>query len=651
MAGVAALAIALAWGTLAATRLGGSRTLAERLGLGIALGLALELWLPFLLAVPLGVRAGSIAALWVSCGLLGFEVGRNRAGGQLLADEVRARLAPGRLVPSLAHASVLSVSAAFLAFLAGTHSLWSRPDGLWTAGYGFGDTAMHATFARSFLHGPGVAPPRYPLFSGWAMTYPFAPDFAVASLESLGLSLGGAFGLTLALALVAVLLLLVSLARRWTGRGAIVGLAAAALFFASGGLSAWEVAARLLTGTDPWTAVTTNDITQLADSGYVLNNVTNGILLPARNAAFGMALGAAALVLLIRVVDEGRAARGDGVVGGVLVGLLPMVHTHSFLALGLVATSWAVTSLASRRREALGELRLWASVLVPIGVVALPQVLWVAWGLRGAASFSSAQLGWESNAFPPGATGLAAIRAGVLAWLWFWLKNAGLFGVLSVAAFALGTPRERALAAPFALVFFLCNLGHLQPWSHDNVKLFAWVWLAFAPLVAGLLARAWRHDLPGKALAVQGLVLACATGALVLAREATLEIRLVGTDAIEFADQVRAKTGPEDVILTANAHNHPVPMLAGRVVVLGYKGWLWPHGVPYQEREAQVERIYTAKKDARALLDSLGVGWVVVGPDERTEYPSLDERAIARICGGEPPLLFGIYHLYRVRRP
>lgn len=679
MLGVAATVGALAWGILAATRLRGPCPLTERLGLGLALGVALELWLPFLLALAFGVRGGGIASLWVTAALVGLEARRNRSGRRSLVAQVRASLAPGQRAGAIALVLATLAFTAFASYLSWTHSLRERPDGLWTAGYGFGDQAMHATFASSFLHGANLAPPVYPLYAGWPMTYPFVPDFEAASLAGLsvtssGLSLGNAFALSLAVALVALFLLIVSLARRWTGRGAATGLVAAALFFASGGLGAWEIVTKLLGGASFGFELMARDITQIADHGLVLNNVTTGILLPARNAAFGMALGTAALVLWTRLLDEreaGRESRLEGAVGGVLVGLLPMVHTHSFLALALVGAAWALATLPRGWRAALE----WRWALVPLGVVALPQVLWVAHGLHGATSFSDWQPGWESDAFAsliePKATGLGPgahvaprflflglFGTGVVSWLWFWLKNAGVFGALALGSYIFGSSRERTLAAPFAALFFLANLGHIQPWSHDNVKLFAWVWLAFAPLVAGLLARAWAKDLAGKALAVQALALALATGTLALAREAQLEsrdaqgqqvagIRLLDSRAVHFADEVREKTPRDAVILTASNHNHPVPMLAGRTVALGYKGWLWPHGVDYARREGEVARIYSGKPDARALLERIGVGWIVVGPDERAEFRDLNERALAKLAAG-PPFVSGLYHLYKV---
>jgi hypothetical protein len=265
-------------------------------------------------------------------------------------------------------------------------------------------------------------------------------------------------------------------------------------------------------------------------------------------------------------------------------------------------------------------------------------------GLASSSSFAGWLPGWEcpeGSSFP--------------GFLVFWLENAGVFGVLSLVAFVLAPARERSLVAPFAVLFVLANLGRIQPWSHDNVKLFAWVWLAFTPLVAGVLARLWAADLAGKALATQAFLLCIATGVCAVQREcdSRLEVRMFDAPSIAFADVVREKTAPGAIVLTSSQHNHPVPVLAGRTIVLGFKGWLWPHGVPYRAdegstREADVTAIYEGDARARALLDRYAVDWVCVGPEERSEFSHLDEAAIRRLAIG-PALVSGEHRLYRVR--
>jgi hypothetical protein len=632
MLGVVALGLALAWGVIQLSPKLVPAPTSERIGLGLALGLAASLWAPFVFALGLGLVGGAIAAMALFLVLIARDVARDRAAWRERLSRWRRPLA-GVGTPDLALLAATGAFATLAGSLCYTHSLRARPGGLWTAGYAYGDLAMHATFANSFLYGGNLAPPRYPLCAGWPMSYPFVPDFQVASLTSLGLNLGAAFGLTLAVALVVLFLNVVSLARRIRSSDSVVSaLVVAALFFASGGLGFWEVVAAATHGATFEQAVLARDLTNTPEDGLVLNNVVTGILVPARNAAFGMALGAAALVAALRFLDEELRPTRLAILGGALAGSLPLIHSHSFLAVGGIVLVWALSSAAPRELA----LKRWAWLFVPLGLVALPQVLWIRHGLAGAEGFVQWRPGWESDATGPGG------------WLLFWFKNTGVAGVLAVAGLLVAPPRERILALPFVGIFVACNLGQFQPWSHDSVKLFAWVELAGAVLGASALAKLWGRDTAGKALAVQAFLLAVATGTLALGREVTLDVPLMDQAAVQFASVVRERTPPGAVFLTSTHHNHPVPVLAGRTVVLGYKGWVWPHGVPFGDREVEVEAIYRAKPEARALLEKLGVDWVVVGPDEEQEFPGLKE-AFFRGIALEPPVVSGPYRIYRVR--
>ncbi|MFN7170048.1 MAG: hypothetical protein ACK4NT_02255 [Candidatus Omnitrophota bacterium] len=62
--------------------------------------------------------------------------------------------------------------------------------------------------------------------------------------------------------------------------------------------------------------------------------------------------------------------------------------------------------------------------------------------------------------------------------------------------------------------------------------------------------------------------------------------------AQDVAEWVRKNIPASALILTSDTHNHPVSMLTGRNVVLGYKGWMWSMGFDYGEIEKDVQKIY-----------------------------------------------------------
>jgi uncharacterized membrane protein len=62
----------------------------------------------------------------------------------------------------------------------------------------------------------------------------------------------------------------------------------------------------------------------------------------------------------------------------------------------------------------------------------------------------------------------------------------------------------------------------------------------------------------------------------------------------------------------------PVMELTGRRLLMGYWGQLWVSGIPYQQRQADVQAIYAMGPGADALLRSYKVDYVLIGPDERS---------------------------------
>jgi hypothetical protein len=78
-------------------------------------------------------------------------------------------------------------------YLQYTHYLLPRADGLHSAGVTWSDLPIHLALASRFLHANGLARLEHPLFLGGPLSYPFLPDYLVAILSALGLSLRWAF--------------------------------------------------------------------------------------------------------------------------------------------------------------------------------------------------------------------------------------------------------------------------------------------------------------------------------------------------------------------------------------------------------------------------------------------------------------------------
>ena len=313
---------------------------------------------------------------------------------------------------------------------------------------------------------------------------------------------------------------------------------------------------------------------------------------------------------------------------GVVAGLLPLVHAHSFVVMMLMGACLALGQgaavLLSEGEEAVDEAgrrapawarvwavwRPWLLFACAASALALPQMFWAT---RDSAVNASQFFGWEFG-WDRGGRGV----------VWFWVKNTAVFIPLLVAALAWrGAGVGRRLLffyAPFVLCFVVPNVYRLSPWVWDNIKVLIYWWIASAPLVALALTRLWRRGGAWRAAALALLLAQTAAGGLDVWRAASggVERRTFDPAGLAFAELVRRETGPRALILHAPTYNDPV-YLTGRRTFLGYPGHVGSHGIDYAAREAGLKRIYAGAPDAPALIERAGIEYVVVGPLEREE--------------------------------
>ncbi|HSB62412.1 MAG TPA: hypothetical protein VLI67_11875, partial [Vicinamibacteria bacterium] len=321
----------------------------------------------------------------------------------------------------------------------------------------YGDLPLHWTYVRFLANG---APfwPENPIAAGERLRYPFGADLFTALFVQLGSSLPALLpGLGVAASALAAAAL-----HGW-GRGFVV-----AAFLFSGGWGGLG----LLTGGPPGGP--------LGELSW--KNLFLALYVPQRGFLFALPAG-----LLLLASARGRLLRGGAGlpawVEGVLWGVLPLFHLHTFLFVSLMLGFWAA---------AMGRVRR-----------ALPPLAWAfvpaAWGVwQVTDGFRAAALVWWKPGWTIG-------RADPLAFL---AVNFGLFLPLAIWALArAGRRRSEPLLlvgpglALFAALFFVM----LAPWDWDNTKVMLWCYLLVLPAIEALVLARLRAPL--RAVLVAGLLL------------------------------------------------------------------------------------------------------------------------------------------------
>lgn len=589
--------------------------LLARLAAGVALGLTVWGLAGFAFAFALGLKGITVACATVVVAAPLALLAKRARHDRVVADLAAV---PGAIRRAPAQAAALAVMAvALLVVFQG--ALYEKAGSVYTSDHhNLGDLPFHVGIVTGFQYGENI-PPEHPELSGARLTYPFLVDFVAAMLMRAGASLRTAFFVENGLLVLALLGLLFHWARRLTGdRGA--ALLVPPLVLLNGGLGFWMFvrdAYRAEAGLFRHLMHLGHDFTILAQGDVASpigtlrwgNSITT-LFLTQRAFLMGLPLALLAWTLMWEALRERPAGDASGgtrqmrhlIAAGVLTGLLPLVHTHSFAVLLAAAVCWMAFFV---RRP--GWLRFSLATMV----TAMPSLIWLLAGSGMAASaFVGRQMGWDRG----GDNGF-----------WFWLYNTGLvIPALVVALVWRGRQpvvrRDLAIfLLPFAGCFIVPNLLRLAPWIWDNIKFLFYWYVASTPVLALLVVRLWRRREAWTRYVAAVLLLSMTlAGALDVWRVVTRQLaqRIFDAPSAVFAQAVRESTAPRAVILRMPTYNHAV-LLSGRRSYLGYTGHIVSQGLDPGDREGVIQAAYLAYPDALERARAAGVEYVVVGPMER----------------------------------
>ena len=630
----------------------------NRIWLGLSLGVLEEMWLPALFAFFFGFTAAAHAAaagllllLTLACWLL-----RDRRDPAPWDAEEKAMLR--KTLPVLIPLTILG------AYLQYTHVMRVDGAGYWHVGQStYGDLPMHLSFITG-LAGKSF-PADYPFFPGARLSYPFLADSLSTTFYLLGCSLQAAVTIPGTLMMALCFMGVLVLGREMTAGGKAVILAAL-LFFLNGGLGflydfdlaggTWDARegaplfTRIGQTASGWFSTVGERIENILTGFYKTptnqpnpnnlrwSNVICDMMIPQRTLLGGWCAVIPCFYLLDAVFrpkkrDPGNGARGL-ILLGIWAGALPLIHTHSFLALGLASLGCMLYDWIHGDPDAMMIRRKRWQILVPYAVfagitllLALPQLL--AFTFRqtfqegSGGSFLQFRFNWVNN---PGGQGMRDL------YLWFYIKNIGLPFLVLIAALFDKTPRNRRLFAMALPIILAAEFIRFQPNDYDNNKLFYLAWLLCCMIAADWCASLWQR-LRGMrsrwVLAVLAAVVTFLSAGLTIWRECVSDYVAYSPEAVEAGVFARDQTEKDAVFLTGTQHLNPVLSIGGKTIVCGPDLWLYWHGFDTQERKDDLRLFYTDPEGHPEIPQKYGADYICVSSYERTEY-GVDEEALSR---------------------
>ena len=445
----------------------------RRLWLGLTLGLFGSIWLPSLFSFVLGfgtlshiLGAVLMAALTVLCLL------QKKKAHAATAAELRS------LLPLLWLLPIFLVGA----YLFSTHILQPKSDGYYVGQTTYGDLAMHLGFISSLAE-QGFFPPECSIFPGHTVNYPFLCEVPSASLFQFGSSLRWAYLLPALYAYGLVILGVYFAFQAWLKRADRARFATY-LFFIGGGFGFIYFFDRLngastvgaLIGESGYA----NNLSYLLNDFYVtptnlpriglrwVNPIVD-MLIPQRATLFGWAFLFPCLYLLLRFAFENRKEALLPLI--LFAGGLPLIHTHSFLALGIVSATYCVEDLV--RHFDKKRLLQWGCYGCLAVLLAAPQLFGFAFQQASESGMVRLHFNWANE---------------VDSFLWFYVKNLGWLFILLPFGLLLLSRRDRRIARGFLVLWLVSEAVVFQPNIYDNNKLlFAWFFCLCA-LTAKLLS-------------------------------------------------------------------------------------------------------------------------------------------------------------------
>lgn len=586
----------------------------ERGAYGIVIGLGLHTWLVYLFSLLWGLSGKSIylstALLIIFCSI--FLLIKWISFKEKILNETR-EIKDDFLLNKLsyfAHIAVFSFFTTIFWRLFYRTIIWKR-DGMY-AGLmnNWGDLPLHLAYITSFVWGNNI-PPQDPSFAGEKLVYPFLSDFLSAVFLKLGLDFRDILFIPGFLLTVSFYCTLYYFAYRLT-KSRLAAIISPFIFFFSGGFGFYYFFQDLAnTSNSLWSFLTQLPRDYSGSSTNTLNyywiTPLTCLNVPQRAFLFGFPITMLIFSLLYTGIEQKKWR--EFLFAGTLAGTLPFFHSHSFLAmlivtipLGLIFWDW----------------RKWFLFFMPAFLLSLPQVLYLSSHVGGG-SFFKPNFGW---------------MAGKENFLWFWLKNTGLFWPLIIAGFTIifffhRNTKERALAhcglysLPFLILFLLPNLVLFAPWSWDNIKILIYWFLGTTPVAALAMAHLYENK-HYKILSRAGFFIIMffliITGSIDVFKYAIAPVtgwREFSTEEIELAKRISVETPPDAIFLNAPIHNHPV-FLSGRKSLMGFLGHVWSHG--YNDafkREQDIRKMLKGKPEAASLIDKYKPHYVTVGPNEK----------------------------------
>ena len=508
-----------------------------------------------------------------------------------------------------------------IAILLTNHILVPIENGVASGQSTYGDLNMHLGFVTSISE-QEVFPPNYVFLSDTRLNYPFLVNSLSSSLYTLGTSLRMA---VLVPSYVICLLLVMGfyyLAYKITDSKK-ASILSTIFFFIGGGFGFMY----FLDGAGADSSVFTRIFTDYYHTPTNFNemnirwaNPICDMIIPQRTTMAGWFMIMPCLWFLIDGCKTNN--KKSFIVLGILAACMPMVHTHSFLALGIISMGMFIFYFVRSKEKKL-VFNNWVIYGLIVLLIGFPQLfIWTFQQTSGNSNFLRYHFNWVNEVDP---------------YIWFYIKNWGMVALFTIPAFFLVKKDNKKLMLSALILFIIAELFVFQPNYYDNNKLFFIAYMIFL-----INSCNWYVYIFNKLKGVVGryfflilvIILSTLSGILSIGRELHSGgmYQTFSSDMIEMSEYIKKNTSKDAIFLTSTTHINPVASLAGRSVYVGSSLYVYFHGLgdEYGYRSSEVESIYNSSyNDLINFCKEKNIEYIYVGSYEKgsltINYDTMDK--------------------------
>lgn len=489
----------------------------------------------------------------------------------------------------------------------------------------YGDLAIHSGMITSLAE-QGTFPPDYNILAGTKLSYPFFINMLSSSLYLFGLPLRWAILLP---SFVFALLLVMGfyhLSYKITGRKS-VSILAVLMFFLNGGFGFVYFFEGAKADPNMFTRIFTDYYhtpTNFNEMNIRWANTICDMIIPQRTTMAGWCMVMTALWMLIDAVKSGK--RRAFITIGIFAGCMPMIHTHSFVAFGIICAAMLFLNLPIKKdaenkkksgvdtaamKDYIINWALFGGITI---VMAMPQLIFWTFQQASEGSFLSFKYDWVNENDPS---------------FWFWLKNWGVVLLAIIPAFMNANRDTKKLIISAFVVFVVADLVLFQPLEYDNNKLFFVAYMIAIAAVADFLVYAYEQmkNIKGRqVIAVITAVGLFLSGILTIGREfkSGAQYQTFSNSDLEFAEFVKDNTDPHAVFATHTDHLNVISCLSGRTIFVGAQMFIWTHGYndEYVRRSAILKSLYESGSidELKRIAKENNIKYILYSGREREKY-------------------------------